>query len=190
MQAKTRFLNCSQCPQAICLTSYKKIKDGAGCRLISIVSPKGSGKTAWLQRWAAHCLNENGLQAAWVSLSCSDNQPQTFYRNLITSIDRVIPGITGNGEIDEPFDLNESIEELINLLAVKAEEMVLIFDQYHVIESPEIHAAVRLMLDYLPEQVRMVIASRSEPPLPLPRLRVRRQVIELSANDLKRFDPG
>jgi LuxR family maltose regulon positive regulatory protein len=65
------------------------------------------------------------------------------------------------------------------------QDIALILDDYHVIEAHPIHSAMTFLLDHLPLQLHLVIASRSDPPLPLSRLRVRHQLIELRADDLR-----
>ena len=87
----------------------------------------------------------------------------------------------------EAFNLEESTIELLNALTIEPCDCFLILDDYHIIDNAQIHAAVSLLLDYQPPKMHLVIASRSEPPLPIPRLRVRRQLIELGLDDLKRL---
>jgi len=77
---------------------------------------------------------------------------------------------------------------MVNQLAGVTEELVLVLDDYHLIQAPPIHASLGFLIDHLPAQLRLVVASRADPPLPLARLRARGQLVELRERDL-RFTP-
>ncbi len=77
------------------------------------------------------------------------------------------------------------LTSLLNDLAASDVEIVLVLDDYHVVHAPEIHEAMAFLVDHLPRQLRLVIATRSDPPLPLARLRARGELAEVRAADLR-----
>jgi LuxR family maltose regulon positive regulatory protein len=151
-------------------------------RLAILIAPASSGKTTCLKRWAAQLEGESQWKIAWVNLSDEDNIPAIFLKHLENAVNGL--------EFKETFppaqedDLEDGMTSLINLLSEVQENVALIIDNYQAISSPSIHAAVQLLLDYLPPQVHAIITSQREPPLALARLRVRRQLLELGSEDL------
>ena len=81
-----------------------------------------------------------------------------------------------------------AVTALVNELAAAPDEVALVVDDYHLIEAPEVHRSLEFLLDHLPAALHLVLASRSDPPLPLARLRARGQLTELRADEL-RFTP-
>jgi LuxR family maltose regulon positive regulatory protein len=123
-----------------------------------------------------------------VSLALEDNQPERFLADLATGLSAVVDQPPespngGGGELHITEDSFQLIEDrvtgLINELAGAPEDFALVLDDYQAITSPAVHEAVQLLLDYMPPQMHLFIASTSEPPLQLARLRVRRQMIDL-----------
>jgi LuxR family maltose regulon positive regulatory protein len=155
------------------------LDEGLRYRLILILAPANSGKTELLQRWVEQLSKRDDHQIAWVSLAAADNAPESFLADLTAALQADLEAETSETKPSGAFDLEDSFIELINRLAGKPGETILILDNYHLIIAPAVHAAVGLMLDYLPPQAHLVIASQTEPPLPIARLRARRQVLEL-----------
>lgn len=161
------------------------LETGENYRLALLIAPAGSGKTQALRQWAqAH----PDARIAWVRLKADDNAAPTFFETLRAAFQSINSQSTvllppQNGKT-EAFDLEEGTIELINALTTLPRDYFLILDDYHTINNAQIHTAVSLLLDYQPLKMHLVIASRSEPPLPIPRLRVRRQLIELGPEDL------
>ncbi len=162
----------------------KRLDACIDCRLALVVAPAASGKTTLLRRWAKEC----SWPVAWVTLEAADNTPRRFLKDLLAAVQAI--GVTadtmqtnGLGEAT----IAETMVDLINAIVETKEDWALVLDSYEVIEAPEIHEGVRLLLDYLPPRMHVVIASRAEPPLQLPRLRVRRQLLELRPQDLAQF---
>jgi LuxR family maltose regulon positive regulatory protein len=162
----------------------------AACKLILISAPPGFGKTtllsAWIKDRAPH------LRAAWLSLDESDNDPARFLSYLIAALQTVDGGIA-RGALDalrspQPPPLEEIVTVLINDIGAIPDVIALVLDDYHLVTAQPIHAAVVFLLDHLPGNLHLVIATRSDPPLPLPRLRARGQLTELRQTDL-RFTP-
>ncbi len=151
---------------------------GMNRRLTLLIAPAGFGKTALLRQW----LTTHKRPTAWLTLEPVDNAPELFLADLVVALQAALPQIQLSvGDTS----LQDGIIDLINALTSVPGDLSLILDNYHVISEPLIHQAMRLLLDYLPPQVHLIIASRTEPPLQLPRLRVRRQLVELGPADLR-----
>jgi ATP/maltotriose-dependent transcriptional regulator MalT len=152
----------------------ENMEAGYGSTLTLLVAPAGSGKTRLLRLWAAK-LQSAQKPVAWLGLRADDNAPECFWADLLSSLNRVYP-------LDLPEkveDLESAMTSLINRLAGLQGSLVFILDDYHLINNESVHSAVRLLLDYPPPSLSLVIATRSEPPLQIPRLRARRQLTEI-----------
>jgi len=155
-------------------------------RLTVVVAPAGWGKTTLLSQWAHDPAEDRRI--VWVSLDETDDDPTRFWTYALTALLHSVDGLT-DAPLDglstpglDPVDL--AIPTLLNELAVLQTENVLILDDYHLLEHPGIHESVEFFVGYLPPSLRVVIAGRSDPPLPLARLRARGQLTELRATDL------
>ncbi len=162
-----------------------------GHKLILISAPAGFGKTTLLGEWVHH-LSEGGRQrdeVAWLSLDEDDNDAARFFVHLVAALETVQGGVCPRTsallQSLQPPSPKAILTLLINDLAILTFDMVLILDDYHVIEQAAIHAALTFLLDHLPPLLHVVIASRTDPPLPLARLRARNQLAELRAADLR-----
>ena len=154
-------------------------------RLTLLSAPAGYGKTTLLAQWlAAH-----RLPVAWLSLESEQNDPQLFLAYLIGALQCVHPalgaGILAGIQVERQVALSEGIVLLLNELAALPARIILVLDNYHVIESQCIHHALKLLLAHLPANVHLVLASRSEPPGLLVRLRASGQLTELGADALR-----
>jgi len=155
-------------------TGLKEVRASSNSRLTLLVAPAGSGKTRLLRLWAEE-LRAREEPVAWLSLVFEDNNPGRFWADLFEALKAIYP-------LDLPAqteDMEAAIISLINDLAGLPAKLVLILDDYHVITNEAVHQAIRLILDYPPSNPQLVIASRSEPPLQIPRLRARRQLNEV-----------
>ncbi len=162
-----------------------ELMDNGSQRALTLISaPAGFGKTTLLAHWAAH----TGLPIAWFSIDEGDNDPFRFLSYLIAALDSAVQGV-GDQYLDAYQSLQPSIQPaltgLINQLTGIAEEFVLILDDYQFIHSPDIHNALAYLLERMPPCLHLVIATRTDPPLPLARLRARDQLVELRAADLR-----
>jgi LuxR family maltose regulon positive regulatory protein len=132
------------------------------------------------------------VRAAWVSLDGGDNDPARFWAYVIAALETLQPGIGESARALLHSSPTPPVEmlltSLINAVAAIPRDFALVLDDYHVIESQAVHDAVAFLLDHLPPAMHLIIASRADPPLPLPRLRARGQLVELRAADL-RFTP-
>lgn len=145
--------------------------------LILVCTPAGFGKTTLLADWAAGA----DLPVAWLSLDPDDDDPARFWRYVVAALDRVVAGLE-----DELLPLPAGpggdhgiVTALINSIDASAGDMVLVLDDYHVVNSPLIHEGVAFLLNRLPRRLHVVIATRSDPPLPLARFRVQGRFAEL-----------
>jgi LuxR family maltose regulon positive regulatory protein len=141
-------------------------------QLMLITGPGGCGKTTLLLRW----IELRRVCAAWVTLQPNDNTPEHWLASLTAALRTVGLDI----QAEAAGELSDGMIDLINALADLPDDLVLILDNYHLIDSSPIHAAMQLLLDYLPPQAHVVIISRVEPPLELARLRVRRQMVDIT----------
>ncbi len=163
-------------------------KDGAS--FVLVCAPAGYGKTTLLAEWA-QSLVKNGTAVAWVALDPSDDDPIPFSSYLIASLIHAlgpIPELTRIAQLlraTPEIDLQRTMPVVINAIVSSGRECVLILDDYHLIGSPAIHTAVGYLLEHLPGNLRIAIGSRSDPPLPLARLRARGQLLEIRTAGLR-----
>ena len=167
---------------------HKILDRGEGRKLTLVSAPAGFGKTTLLVEWLVE-RSGNGRSGVWLSLDGSDNDPARFLSYLLGALQNVMEGI-GEGvlallRVPELPLLETLVGALINELAASGREVTVFLDDYHLIDARPVHAAVSFFLEQLPENVDLVIASRTDPPLPLSRLRVRDQVTEIKAADLR-----
>lgn len=159
-------------------------------RLTLLSAAAGWGKTTLLSVWASRYAR----QVAWHALDEFDNDPRTFWRAVVSVLRAVAPDIG----VQALAMLNSAeappITAIIRILLADLEHtqvagpLLLIMDDYHLIDDPVIHNAMAFLLDRLPPLLRVVLASRVDPDLPLARWRVRGELLELRATDL-RFAP-
>ena len=177
----------------------ERLDRGTERKLTLVLAPAGFGKTTLLSEWLAATLASERA-AGWVSLDQSDNDPAFFWSYFIRALQKVQPEV-GESALSllhspQPPSIESVLTTLINEIDAIEDDpstgsgrgFVLVLDDYHVIDSQPIHSAIAFLLDYLPPQMHLVIASRSDPPLPLARLRGRGELTDLRASDL-RFTP-
>jgi LuxR family maltose regulon positive regulatory protein len=161
----------------------------AGRKLTLISAPAGFGKTTLVSEWVA----DGERPAAWLSLDEGDNQSVRFLSYLIAALQTVEASV-GKGALNalqspQPPPAEAILTALINEIAAISDRTILVLDDYHLIEAQPIHDALTFLLEHLPPQMHLVIATREDPPLPLARLRAQGQLTELRAADL-RFTPA
>jgi ATP/maltotriose-dependent transcriptional regulator MalT len=158
--------------------------------LVLVCAPAGYGKTVLLADW----VRRSEHPAAWLSLDAGDNDPARFWRHAVAALDRARPGVSDRMAAllgpPAPSSFQGFVTALINELAAEpdAGEALLVLDDYHVIGAQSVHESLAFLLEHRPAGIRTVLASRSDPPLPLARLRARGQLAELRAAEL-RFTP-
>ena len=158
-------------------------------RTLTLVSaPAGFGKTTLLAEWLAATPARN-RPAAWVSLDPTDNDPALFWAYALTALGKVWSGV-GEGaqsllRSPQPPPIASILTALINDLSAIEGNVALVLDDLHVIDTQPVHGGIAFLVDHLPPQLHLVIASRADPPLPLARLRGRGELTELRASDLR-----
>ena len=160
-----------------------------GHRLTLVSAPAGFGKTTLLSAWAAE--QTPPTHAAWLSLDAGDNDPARALAYIVAALQTAQPEI-GQGVQDalgapQLPPLAALLTPLVNAVAALPSRLILVLDDYHVIERRPVHDALTFLLDHLPN-LHLVLSTRADPPLPLARLRARGQLTELRAQDL-RFTP-
>ncbi|MEO8392628.1 MAG: LuxR C-terminal-related transcriptional regulator [Chloroflexota bacterium] len=164
-----------------------RLDRGLDGKLTLLSAPAGFGKTTLVSTWIASHDAES-LPSAWVSLDENDDDPVRFLRYLITACQRFAPGLgdTSLNLLHAPQPTLETALTLwLNELTRLDHPCVLILEDYHVISSPRIQESVAFLLDHLPTSLHLVITTRTDPPLPLARLRARDELSELHAADLR-----
>jgi len=154
-------------------------------RLTLISAPAGFGKTTLLSEWIAGCERP----AAWLSLDQEDSDSARFLTYLIAALQTAAPQV-GKVLLDmlqssHPPPARTMMATLLNDLAAQRDNFVLVLDDYHAVDSQEVDEALTFLIEHLPPQMHLVIATREDPPLPLARLRARGQLTELRADDLR-----
>jgi LuxR family maltose regulon positive regulatory protein len=158
-------------------------------KLTLISAPAGFGKTTLLAEWIAAVPHR---PVAWVSLDLNDNDPAVFWTYLVTALQMMQPGLGARSlqllQTPQPPPIESVLMTLLNEVAAVEAEFVLILDDYHVIATAAIHGGMSFLLSHLPPQMHLIIASRSDPPFSLARLRSHGALTELRVSDL-RFTP-
>ncbi len=168
----------------------ERLDRGATSKLMLVSAPAGFGKTTLLTEWLS-AGPAGGRLAAWLSLDRGDNHPATFWSYVITALRTVAAGV-GEGALDllrasQP-PVEAMLTALLNDLAAIAGDIVLVLDDYHVVDAREVQDGMAFLLGHLPPGLHLVISSRADPPLPLARLRARGDLAEIRAVEL-RFTP-
>lgn len=165
-----------------------RLNASTDCRLLLFSAPAGFGKSTLAASWA-HQLQRN---VAWLALDELDDEPLRFWRYVTAALATAEPSIQAKSEQwfqEAGAALSRSLPTLlVNTLSTLPHELTLILDDYHFIQDQTIHNGVDFLLDYLPTHVQLVLLSRQDPPLALPRLRARNQLCEIRTDDL-RFGP-
>ena len=164
-----------------------RLDEGLARGLILAAAPAGYGKTVLLADWA----RRGEHPVAWLSLDAGDNDPARFWRHAVAALDRARPG-TGERVAPllgppAPTSFQGLVTALINDLA--GEEALLVLDDYHVISAQQVHESLSFLVEHRPAGICVVLATRSDPPLGLARLRARGQLTEIRVADL-RFTPA
>jgi LuxR family maltose regulon positive regulatory protein len=165
------------------------LHEALDCRVSVISGPTGYGKTTLLAHW----LQAEGVEVpfAWVSLDEQDNDPARLWGHIVEALRRVMPEdedfgadvLVGLGAVGETF-VGTTLSMLINDLAELPHRVVLVLDDYQFVTEVETHESVAFFMEHLPENVHLVISSRSDPPLPLGRLRAMGELNEIRSGQL------
>ncbi|MBN1430342.1 MAG: LuxR family transcriptional regulator, partial [Anaerolineae bacterium] len=174
-----------------------------GRKLTLISASAGFGKTSLLSEWISapsflagkgdRAKLDSGVRVAWLSLDEADSDPTRFLLYLVSALQTAAPhlgeGVLATLQTSQQPPIEGLLIGLLNEIAALSGRVLLILDDYHLLDSQPIDQAVSFLIDHLPPQLHLVIASREDPNLTLPRLRVGGQLTELRAADL-RFTPA
>jgi LuxR family transcriptional regulator, maltose regulon positive regulatory protein len=168
-----------------------RLAERLGEGLVLVCAPAGYGKTVLIADW----VRQTHRPAAWLSLDAGDSDPARFWRHAVAALDRARPGTGARVSRllgpPAPQSFDALVTAVVNELAAQpdADEQLLVLDDYHLVDSPPVHASLGLLLERRPPGLHVVVSSRADPPLALARLRARGQLAEVRAADL-RFTAG
>ncbi|QBD75639.1 hypothetical protein EPA93_06320 [Ktedonosporobacter rubrisoli] len=162
-----------------------QLAQSAHHKLTLLSAPAGSGKTLLLSAWS----KQIDAPLAWLTLDESDNDPARFWNYLLTALAKLYPephiSLSNSSYAPLAQTIPSILTLLINALAELQHDRFLILDDYHLVQDQTIHASLAFLLEHLPVHIHLVLASRSDPPLPLSRLRVSGELLELRSADLR-----
>jgi LuxR family maltose regulon positive regulatory protein len=178
----------------------ERLNEGLRRKLTLVSAPAGFGKTTLVSEWIATLTPSplpggEGLavRVAWLSLDEGDNEPARFLAYFVAAVQtiaaKVGTGVLAILQSPQPPPIEAILTSLVNDITTVPDNFVLVLDDYHVIEDQPVNQALTFLVEHLPSQMHLLIATREDPPLPLARLRVRGQLTELRAADL-RFTPA
>jgi len=163
----------------------ERINIGLRRKLTFISAPTGFGKTSLLSEWVAG----PGHPVAWFSLAEGYNSPVCFWLYFIAVLQTVVPNIGGEALISLQSPQMSSIvsipTSLLYEIATIPNDLILVLDDYHAIDSKPIDAALTFLIERLPPRLHLIIVTREDPDLPIARLRTRDQLVELRVKDLR-----
>ncbi len=164
----------------------ERVSSGIDRKLTLISAPAGFGKTTLVAEWLSA---QSGIRCAWLSLDSGDNDPLRFWQYVIAALQMVDSslGRTAQAALQspEPPPLEPLVASLINDLAGVSKPIVLVLDDYHLIVFDAIHCSLNYLLDHFPSRLHLIIITRADPPLPIPRLRGRVEMNEIRYSDLR-----
>jgi LuxR family maltose regulon positive regulatory protein len=169
----------------------EQLDRGLASRVTIVSAPAGFGKSTLIAGWIAEASAREGddLAAAWLSLDAGDDDPAPFWTYVIASLRTIAPDVGAEAlalvETPGPVSPQALLTGLLNELGDVARELVLVIDDYHVIQTPAVHEGLAFLIANLPPSVHLVLASRADPPLPLARLRARGELVEVRAAELR-----
>jgi len=166
----------------------EKLNKGLPHKLTVISAPAGFGKTTLVSEWIASC----GRPVAWLSLDEADHDPIRFLIYLISALQKITPNL-GEEVLQalqslQPPPIETILTTLLNEINTIQDNFIIVLDDYHMIDSNAVDHALTFIVEHQPQQMHLIITTREDPNLPLARLRVRNQLTEIRAEDL-RFSP-
>ena len=168
----------------------ERLDRGWDAALTLVSAPAGFGKTTLVAQWLATSAAHGG-SVAWLSLDHRDDDPSVFWTYLITAVHNVVNDVGAEAlsllKSTTP-QMDAILSSLLNDLDSLSDDVVLVLDDYHLIDAADVHEGIAFLLDHIPPRIRLVIAGRADPALPLARLRSHRDLVEIRAADL-RFTP-
>src|ERR1035441_7009414 len=172
----------------------ERLDRGTASKLTLVSAPAGFGKTTLLTEWltAGPAGPADERLVAWLSLDRADNDPVSFWTYVIAALRTAASGVGESAlallQAPQPPPIETVLTVLLNDLGTIAGDIVLVLDDYHVIDARDVQDGMAFLLDHLPPGLHVVIASRADPALPLARWRARGELAEIRAAEL-RFPP-
>jgi LuxR family transcriptional regulator, maltose regulon positive regulatory protein len=161
------------------------LEAGLSRKLTLVSAPAGFGKTTLLSEW----IRDHGHPAAWLSLDRNDNDPSRFLTYLIAALGRLEADFGADVQAALEESLPPQLEALLTRLVREIEGLpaksIIVLDDYHLISSKRVHEVINFLIEYLPPTIHLVISGRSDPPLPVSRLRVQGEVNEVRTPELR-----
>jgi LuxR family maltose regulon positive regulatory protein len=161
------------------------LNEGLHRKLTLISASAGFGKTTLVSKWAADCERP----VAWLSLDEEHNDPTRFLVYFVAALQTIVPhlgeGVLKTLQSPQPPPPEAILTTLINEITAVSHNFLLVLDDYHLIDAQPVDKALAFLLQHLPPQMHLVIATREDPPLPLARFRARSQLTELRASDMR-----
>ena len=164
-----------------------RLAGAVDAKLILVSAPAGFGKTTLITAWLG-TVADDGAAVAWLSLDERDNDPALFWSYVLAALELAVPGLGTNARaLLESANMppDAVLATLVNELHAVDRDVFVVLDDFHVIDHHDIQEGVTDLLDHLPERAHLVLTSRADPPLPLARLRVRGELVEIRAADLR-----
>src|SRR6266566_1796928 len=162
----------------------ERLNEGLHRKLTLIAAPAGFGKTTLVSEWVA-LIERPKARTAWLSLDEGDNDPARFVAYLVAALQTIGEGVLGVLQSPQPPPTESILTALLNEITTLPDHFVLVLDDYHVIDAKAVDMALAFLVEHLPPQMHLVIATREDPHLPLARLRARGHLTELRAADLR-----
>src|SRR5258708_2802786 len=163
----------------------ERLNEGLHGNLTLIAAPAGFGKTTLVSQWLAG----GSRPTAWLSLDEGENDLTRFLTYLVAALQTIAAtigeGVLGVLQSSQPPPTEAMLTALLNDITTLPDNFVLVLDDYHVIAAKPVDLALTYLVEHLPPQMHLVIATREDPDLPLARLRARGHLTELRANDLR-----
>jgi LuxR family maltose regulon positive regulatory protein len=164
----------------------ERLSRGAQSRLTLVSAPAGFGKSSLLAGWLEQKPVDGSV--AWLSLDASDNGSSSFWTYLVTALHGAVPSV-GSASLalatSPQVDTELLLTRLVNELAAAPGPIWLVLDDYHHVDSPEVGQGMAFLVEHLPPHLHLVLSTRADPDLPLSRLRVRGELVEIRAADLR-----
>ena len=167
---------------------FDRLTEGLSRKLILLSAPPGFGKTTILSEWIPLCP----YPVAWISLDPRDSDSARFWTYFITALQRLNPSLGQQAlawlQPAQSMPAESAITALLNEIDARPDPLAIILEDYQAIEVSPVHGELTFLLEHMPAHMHLVITSRSDPPLPLARLRALNEVLEIRSEDL-RFTP-
>ena len=160
-----------------------------GCRLVMVTAPAGFGKSTLVSAW----IRRQSTPYSWLSLDTNENEPRLFLSYLVGALQKIDPSL-GASQVNriQTAETADSEAIYLDVLAVLVNEMALlpnafylVLDDCHVLKNPSLHRLLNFLIEHQPSQLHLILLTREDLPLPVSRLRVRRQMIEIRQIDLQ-----